>query len=95
MCNERAFSVVLREESGKERIWTGAIDRLMPARQGNEGAWAEVLDCKTNAVDGGGLDECVESCRPPLEGYTRVVAWQTELAVARARFSEGESEPGL
>lgn len=79
---EHAFSIVLTGEDGQEQLWSGSIDRLVVARRDGRVVWAELLDYKTDRVEGeDGLRERVEFYRPQLEHYARVVAEQTALAV--------------
>jgi ATP-dependent helicase/nuclease subunit A len=84
---ERRFSVLLDEGEDGPQLWNGAIDRLVIAEQDGRAVWAEVLDYKTDRVDGGkGLAAKAEYYRPQLEAYGRVVAAQTGLAADRVRL---------
>ena len=81
MFNEYEFSIILPADDGEKQLWSGSIDRLVVARRIDEPVWAEVLDYKTDSLEGGRLQERVEHHRPQLDMYARVVAEQTGLAV--------------
>lgn len=76
---EQSFAVILPDEGG-ERLWSGSIDRLVLHGEPSHPSAAEVIDFKTDRVDAIGLAARVESHRPQLEAYRRVVAAQTGLA---------------
>jgi len=84
--NEHTFSVILPEDSGEEQLWTGSIDRLVLARQGDDIVWAEVLDHKTDVLTEEQLPERIEYYRPQVEIYGRVVAAQTGLPASKIRL---------
>lgn len=77
--NERTFSLVLPGDDGQEHLWTGSIDRLVVASKEGVPVWAEVIDYKTDRVEGEALKQRVDFYRPQLENYARVVAIQTGL----------------
>ena len=61
---ERRFAVAL--ESG---LLEGSIDRLVLVHQGNQVVAADVIDFKTDSVDGTNLQERIEYYRPQMDGY--------------------------
>ena len=71
---ERPFAVVL-EHDGQEVLWSGAFDRVVvfPDR-------AELVDFKTDSVEGEKLQQRVEHYRPQLEAYRKALAAMTGLA---------------
>lgn len=77
---ERPFSLVLDEGDGTRALWSGAFDRVV--LHGRPGAWtrAVITDFKTDRVAPAEIDARVESYRPQLEGYRRVLAGITGLA---------------
>jgi len=88
--NEARFSIPLPSADGALELWTGAIDRLVLARSGDEVVWAEVLDFKSDQTSPGDLDGLTEHYRPQLEAYSRFVQERYGLApgavVARLVF---------
>jgi len=88
---ERPFCVPLDGE-----LWTGAFDRVVLERKGGAFVRADVIDFKTDKVEGEQLEQRVERYRPQLEAYRRVLAHSTALAVdairARLFFLEAEVE---
>ena len=70
---ERSFRVVMGE-GAEAALWNGAFDRVV--LHGAPGAWerAEVLDFKTDRVEGPGLEERAEHYRPQLERYREALA---------------------
>jgi len=81
---ERSFDVELAEGEAQE-AWRGAIDRLVLVRRGGVVVRAEVLDFKTDAVEGTAVAARVERYRPQLEAYRRVVANLYDLAPEAVR----------
>ena len=92
---ERAFSLVLPDEEGREHLWTGLIDRVVVERDASGNAIsAEVIDFKSDRVAGGELEESVAYYRPQLAGYRRVVARITGLDEDAVRMSLLFLHPG-
>ena len=79
---EARFSSLLTDDSGREELWTGSIDRLVIAKCEGEIRWAEILDYKTDRVSAGELGQVAEQYRPQLERYRQVVALRTGLTEA-------------
>lgn len=88
--NEARFSMPLADTNGALELWTGAIDRLVLARKGDDVVWAEVLDFKSDQAEPAEIDALVEHYRPQLEAYRRFVQERHGLApeavVARLAF---------
>jgi ATP-dependent helicase/nuclease subunit A len=77
---ERSFDVELTEgDVGDCEAWRGSIDRLVVVRRGAVVVRAEVLDFKTDAVEGAGIAARVDVYRPQLDAYRRIVAALYEL----------------
>ena len=76
---ERAFSVVAPDATGAECLWTGAMDRVVVHEVDGVAVRAEVIDYKTDAVEGDRLDARVDFYRPQIEVYRRVCARMTGL----------------
>lgn len=77
--NERRF--VVREE---ERFLSGIIDRLVVLYDGAQAVAAEVLDFKTDTIDGSEeIGAKLEFYRPQLEAYRKAVARMFRLPTGR------------
>jgi ATP-dependent helicase/nuclease subunit A len=81
---EERFAQVRPAEEG-EALWSGAIDRLVLAREGGVVVLAEVLDFKSDDVTGEALEERVEHYRPQLESYRELVCERHGLDPDRVR----------
>jgi len=77
---ERSFSVVAPDADDVECLWTGAMDRVVVHEEGGKPVRAEVIDFKTDAVEGDRLDARVDFYRPQIEAYRRVCARMTGLS---------------
>jgi len=75
---ERTFA--LREE---DSLLTGAIDRVVLLRHGDRIVAADIVDFKTDYVDGSNLSAKVEHYRPQIGAYRRAVTRLTGLEVSR------------
>jgi ATP-dependent exoDNAse (exonuclease V) beta subunit len=82
---ERAFSLVLPDESGAEQLWNGAIDRLVLELADGEVVGAEVLDYKSDRIGEAGLADRTGFYLPQLRSYRRVAAALTGLDESRIR----------
>ncbi len=73
---ERPFSMILPAGDGEpgEVLWSGAFDRVVVHRRGDEVVCAEVIDYKTDEVDAEGLEQRAAFYRPQLQAYRRVTA---------------------
>ncbi len=91
---ERAFSLVLPDETGAEELWTGSIDRLVLQLQSDRVVAAEVIDYKTDDVSASKLDEAVAFHRPQLEAYRRIAVAMTGLPAAKIRARLAILAPG-
>ncbi len=67
--NERRFAVSL--ESG---LLDGSIDRLVLVYQGGQVVAADIMDFKTDSVEGSRLQERIEFYRPQMDGYRLAVS---------------------
>ncbi|MCZ6598531.1 MAG: UvrD-helicase domain-containing protein [Planctomycetota bacterium] len=76
---ERGFSVVLAGEDGTDELWTGSFDRVVLHRDSGKLVRAELIDYKTDPVEGAELAKRVTFYRPQLEAYRRVLAHMTGL----------------
>ena len=96
--NERPFSLQLPDEDGVEAIWSGRIDRLVVHRSGGRPTAAEVIDFKTDQVDGARLEARVEEHRPQLTAYRRIAATlfglaESEVSTKLAFLTSGRVVP--
>jgi ATP-dependent exoDNAse (exonuclease V) beta subunit len=82
---EYAFRVLLDDEQDGTAFWSGSIDRLVLVRDGDRVVAAEILDYKTDSVQGELLRQRAEHYRPQLEAYRRVVVAQTGLEPSAVR----------
>jgi ATP-dependent helicase/nuclease subunit A len=76
---EERFALTIPNEDGVQELWTGSIDRLVLAREGDQTVYAEIIDYKTDRVDPERLDARVEHYAPQLRRYRQVVAARTGL----------------
>jgi hypothetical protein len=67
--NERRFAVSLNEG-----LLEGVIDRLILVYQGNKIIAADVIDFKSDAVDGSNLQRHIEFYRPQMDAYRIAVS---------------------
>ena len=74
--NERRFAVQLDGE-----LLEGIIDRLILVYQGNKITGADIIDFKTDAVDGSNLQELIGYYRPQMSGYRDAVSKFTRLPI--------------
>ena len=83
---ERPFTCVLPEpDGGGDALWTGSFDRVVLGLEGVLVVAAELIDFKTDRVEGQRLEASVERYRPQLEAYRRVLAHLTGLAEGAIR----------
>ena len=76
---ERPFAVRVEDGEGRPALVTGAFDRVVLTRAGDELVAAEVVDFKTDQVDGQVPHELVERYQPQMDEYRRVLATLTGL----------------
>lgn len=76
---ERAFAVEIFAKDGTCELWRGSFDRVVIARRAGRVVSAELVDWKTDAAEGRGLDERVAFYRPQILAYRRVLARMTGL----------------
>jgi ATP-dependent exoDNAse (exonuclease V) beta subunit len=77
---ERPFCVPLDGE-----LWSGAFDRVVLEREQGAFVRADVIDFKTDRVEGAQLEQRLEHYRPQIEAYRRVLAHATGLALDAVR----------
>ncbi|MCP3918506.1 MAG: UvrD-helicase domain-containing protein [bacterium] len=80
---ERDFSLIVPDADGNECHWTGSFDRVVVECENGEPVRAEVIDFKTDAVIGSGIDERVAFYAPQLEAYRSIVARMAGLKQAK------------
>jgi ATP-dependent exoDNAse (exonuclease V) beta subunit len=78
---------VLPGADGADELWTGAFDRVVLNRAGGRVQSAELIDFKSDRVEGAALAQRAEGYRPQLEAYRRVLARMTGLQPATIRAS--------
>ncbi|MFN0007650.1 MAG: UvrD-helicase domain-containing protein [Planctomycetota bacterium] len=83
---ERPFSLLLPDAHGLETLWTGAFDRVVLRREGGTVVSAEIIDFKTDRVNGESLRARVESYRQQMQAYRRALAHITGLTEAAIRL---------
>jgi ATP-dependent exoDNAse (exonuclease V) beta subunit len=71
---ERAFSLVLPDDHGREHLWSGAIDRLVIQHDADRAVGAEIIDYKTDDLPPSELPTRIAFYRPQLEAYRRIAA---------------------
>jgi ATP-dependent exoDNAse (exonuclease V) beta subunit len=76
---ERPFSLFLPDEDGAEILWSGAFDRVVIRSQDGKPVSADLVDFKTDRVEGEALASRVESYRPQMRAYQRALSGITGL----------------
>ncbi|MFK7769083.1 MAG: hypothetical protein AB8B55_17805 [Mariniblastus sp.] len=74
----RRFAAMLDGE-----LLSGVIDRLVLVYQGSKLVAADVIDFKSDRVDGENLQERIEHYRPQLNGYRRAVSKFANLPLSK------------
>jgi len=74
---ERPFIVTI-----EGRLLRGQFDRVVVERQGGKAIRAEVLDYKSDRVEGGMIESLVETYRPQVTAYRRALAQMLRLSEA-------------
>jgi ATP-dependent exoDNAse (exonuclease V) beta subunit len=87
---ERPFCVPLGGE-----LWSGAFDRVVLERRDGTSVRADVIDFKTDKVEGAALEQRAAHYRPQLEAYRRVLAHSTGLDVGAIRARTFFLESGV
>lgn len=76
---EETFALTQPDEDGQDELWSGSIDRLVIAHEGDRVVHAEIIDYKTDNVEGAELETRVGFYAPQLRRYREVIALQTGL----------------
>lgn len=83
---ERPFSLFLPDTNGIETLWTGAFDRVVLRREGGMVVSAEIVDFKTDRVEGEAIRARAESYRAQMHAYRRALAHITGLTETAIRL---------
>lgn len=92
---ERPFSVVLQDDDGTEVLCSGAFDRVVLHGPEADPERVELLDYKTDRVDGEAIAVRVEHYRGQVESYRRALAAITGLEPGRIEASLLFLHPGV
>ncbi|MCC6580578.1 MAG: UvrD-helicase domain-containing protein [Phycisphaeraceae bacterium] len=91
---ERAFAVAVGG-----RVLRGRFDRVMVHRQDGRAVRAELIDYKTDRVDGGQLEEATRRYRPQMQAYcaalARMLGLREDAVTATLLFVEAGEAVGV